>query len=261
MAAYEQAPLDPETGLPPVVLGQAESPEHVNYHHHWFPKRHKHLEQDFPYVSELATESLTLQELGGIAVRMSRGQVMPVEVHVRFHQRYLGPKLPVTLDEKFRVAVRGCSGVVPRTAVNIVNPYETQFVRLKEEDYRRISDERAVRPEHHYYWHHIEKRRALLGDFFIRYALSQDLTGAPERVVGEFLGTHDARKRRELGNFLLISALDASVEPVKPVHAELRKKGLVMPHAPGVLASVKKQLVPHRLPRYHDYLADRLSIA
>lgn len=262
MLTWERPPLDIETGLPLVVLGESAAPNVTNYHHHWFPRRHEHLEGSLPYVTELEVGSYTLHELGGLVVRMSRGQVMPIDVHVQFHRRYrLDPVLPETLRDKFEVAVKGCSGVVPRTAARIISPTETQFVHIDQDEFERISRERLILPEHHYYWHHKEKRRAVLGEFFVRYALLQDLSGAPEKVVREFLETNDQTRRRQLGMYLLKEVFDASINPVRPQHAELRRRGSVLTHVPDVLTSIKKQLVPFRMPRYLNYLADRLQMA
>lgn len=261
MAATHEAPLDTETGMPLLVIGESANPHVTNYHHPWFPKRDDELLADFPYVTELATNELTLTELGGLAVRMSRGQITPVDLHVRFHQQYLGPKLPNTLSDKFIAAVKGCSGVVPRIAIDVTAPEDRQIINLDRKIYERLASTRYVHPEHQQYSHHKELRRAILSDFFMRFALMQDLNGAPDKIVDRFLNATNLAKRSEFGNYLLRSALDASVAPVTPIHANLRKRGLVAYGAPSPVTAVKKQILPQYMPTYRSYLAERLLAA
>lgn len=261
MAATYEAPLDIETGMPFLVIGESSNPYNTNYHHPWFPKRDDELLADLPYVAELDTNELTLSELGGIAVRMSRGQITPIDLHVKFHQQYLGPKLPSTLSEKFIVAVKGCSGVVPRTALDVTAPEGQQLIELDDRAYERLASAHYVHPEHHQYSRHKEQRRAVLSDFFMRYALMQDLNGAPDKLVDRFLNANNLAKRSEFGNYLLRGVLDASVAPVMPIHAKLRKQGLVAYGAPSPITAVKKQILPQQMPAYRSYLADRLLAA
>lgn len=261
MAATLEAPLDIETGMPLLIVGDSNNPDLTNYHHPWFPRRDEDLLADLPYVTELNTNELTLSELGGMAVRMSRGQVTPVDLHVKLHQQCLGPELPRTLNDKYIAAIQGCSHVVPRVAWNVTAPEGKQLVNLDDTTYQLLASPVYVHPEHQQYSHHKELRRAILSDFFMRFALMQDLNGVPDKMVDRFLNANNLAKRSEFGNYLLKAVLDASVAPVVPIHASLRKRGMVPHGAPTPITAVKKQIIPQKMPRYRDYLADRLLAA
>ena len=262
MRYLPHAPLDAATGMPPLLITDASSnPGAINYHHPWFPKRHPELLHDHPYVDEIKPEEHSLQELGGMAVRMSRGQLMPIDVHTEFHRQYGGPLLPNTNFDKFVTAVRGCAGVVPRWGLDVTAPARRQRVAIDIEHMTTQGALRLVRPEYHHYWHHKAERRAILGEYFVRYALLQDFTGASVRVVDEFLHSPDANRRLVLGNLLITQALDASVQPIMPSYAYQRQHKMVRAGAPAPLAAVKKHLVPHQLLKYHGYLKDRLLAA
>lgn len=263
MAAIEPAPVDIETGLPFLVVGESANPTDLNYHHPWFPRRHKELLADHGPSCELDTESLNLSQLGGIALRMSYGQLTARDLHVEFHKRYAGPPIPSTVAQKFVAAVKGCSGILPRYAVKFGGGYEGEHVVLNNNLYEDMLMKRRVFPEYHYArpdgnrYYDKEHCRSIVGDFFVRYALMQDLSGAPDKVVSEFLTTDNARKRKELGGLLLRDVLSASAEPLRPVYNNLKKP----PRYGSPLTAIKKQLVPHRMPNYLRQLEDRLKAA
>lgn len=224
-----EVPIDMETGLPAVILPDStENPYEVNYHHHFFNRRDPRLIGELGSVVNLVTTDLTLDQLAGVAVRMSRGQPLPKDVHVAFHREYgnIGKRLPATLDEKFKVAVQGCAGVASRWAIDLARPSSDQLVYMDDDTYNRVASPDKLCPEDNYYAFDKDVRRSLLADFFVRYALSHELTMISERVVDEFLHTRRAYRRRELGNFILAEALDASVDPIALEHNQLRHKGI-----------------------------------
>lgn len=224
-----EVPIDMETGLPAIILPDStENPYEVNYHHHFFNRRDPRLIGELGSVVNLVTTNLTLDQLAGVAVRMSRGQPLPKDVHVAFHQQYgnIGKRLPTTLDEKFKVAVQGCAGVASRWAIDLTRPSSNQMVYMDDDTYKRVASPDKLCPEDNYYDHNKDVRRSILADFFVSYALSHELTMVSGLVVDEFLHTRNEMRRRELGNFILAEALDATVDPIAAEHNQLKRKGL-----------------------------------
>lgn len=224
-----EVPIDAETGLPALILpDSSQNPHEVNYHHHFFNRRHPQLTGELGSVVDIVTKDLTLDQLAGVAVRMSRGQPLPVDVHVAFHQQYgnIGKRLPTTLDEKFKVAVKGCAGVASRWAIDLARPSSDQLVYMDDDTYNRVASPDKLCPEDNYYDLNKDVRRSILADFFVRYALRHELTMVSGLVVDEFLHTRHERRRRELGNFILAEALDATVDPIAAEHNQLKRQGL-----------------------------------
>lgn len=258
-----EVPIDAETGLPALILpDSSQNPQVVNYHHHFFNKRHPHLLAQLGEVVNIVTEDLTLDELGGVAVRMSRGQPLPVDVHRAFHCEYdnIGKRLPTTVDEKFKVAVKGCAGVASRWAIDLARPRADQLVYMDDDTYRRVASPDKLCPEDNYYAFDKDIRRSHLADFFVRYALSRELTMVSGSIVDEFLHTRNEARRRKLGNFILAEALDASVDPVALEHNQLRRSGIVS----GVRSM--QRMVRHRvrsggLERHYPTLEETLLAA
>lgn len=263
MAAERIVPIDHETGLPPLILPNCSSePDDVNYHHHWFTSTHPDLLGEHGKVVQIRSEELTLEALAGVAVRMSRGQRLPRDVHTEFHRQYRGFwRLPKSVDEKFVTAVNGCAGVVSRWAIDITIPGKDQRVRMDDDMFEKLAMPSELCAEDNYYAHNKDIRRLLLGDFFVRYALDKELDMVSERVIDEFLHTNNDTRRRELGNFILTEAIDAAIDPVVPVHRELRKKGLLQHGANDVRNIVRGHVRTRRLPSYYSHLTERFAAA
>lgn len=224
-----EVPIDVETGLPALILpDSSQNPHEVNYHHHFFNRRDPRLIGELGSVVNLVTTDLTLDQLGGVAVRMSRGQPLPKDVHVAFHREYgtIGKRLPETLDEKFKVALQGCAGVASRWAIDLSRSRADRLVYMDDDTYERVASPDKLCPEDNYYAFDKDIRRSHLADFFVGYALSRELTMVSRLVVDEFLHTRSEVRRRELGNFILAEALDASVDPIAAEHNQLKRRGL-----------------------------------
>lgn len=242
-------PVDELTGLPLAVLpveslaGALFYDFADNYHHHFHPKR-----------SDLLTDA------GGIALRASRGQKLPFWAHTRYHQLFTGPPLPETPQDKFHLCVLACAGFIARQAIDVSGPGDFQTVTMTDEQFEQVSlpeawhISKAHKPDQAHYV------RDAIGRFFASYVLEQQLTHVPDKVIEEFLGTQDERRRKELGNFMLKEAVEIAVEPVKPVHVELGRQGLR--HAnrrdPSPASVVRNFFTKDRFTNYHSELSRRL---
>jgi hypothetical protein len=250
MAAELQSPVCKATGLPLPILPTEPDARALfifeDYHHHFHPRN-----------------SPELKEIEGRAVRYSRGQMIGRFLHDRYHQLFLGPPLPETLDEKFRVAVMACAGVVPRQALDLSTPGEYKVVNLTNDQYERLTDphsihvDRAFHPEQSFY------KRRTIGKFFASYAMQQNVRLAvSDNVIEQFLDVQATPERKkELGNLILREALGMSVESLAPLHRGLQEEGYVAPRKQLPLFSVvRKYFTKEYFQDYHDEIAKRLVI-
>lgn len=100
-----------------------------------------------------------------------------------------------------------------------------------------------------------------MANFFVRYALSRELTMVSERSIDEFLHSPNADRRRKLGNFILAEALNASVDGVAGEYRQLRKKGMVHKRTQSVYSAIHNRVRVRGLAGYHGLLEDSLLAA
>lgn len=218
MAAEIPTPICDVTRLPlPILPTEPDTRARFlfeDFHHHFHPR--------------LSPE---LSDLAGRALRYSRGQDIVRELHNRYHALFLGPQLPTNEEDKFRLTVLACAGVMPREAIDLSRSGHYRKVVLSEEEYawfgesRSIHIDRAYKPDHGYY-----KRRAI-GRFFAAYALKQNVREVvSDRVVGEFTDDKtNPERKKELGNLILREALGMSIDGILPLHRDLKAEGYILP--------------------------------
>lgn len=247
MAAELVTPVDELTGLPLPILPI--EPQHgalfvrYNYHHHFHPRR-----------------SEALQDEGGLAMRYSRGQMLPRSLHRRYHDVFAGPSLAATEEEKFKACVLACAGHIPRRAIDLSNIAEPSEVNLTEAEFdrsgigRNTFVERSQKPAHAWVI------RGRIGRFFATYALKQELGHISERVIDEFLHTTSAERIKELGNFMLSEAVEVAVEPVVPLHLQIIHQGHSSPwFARRPSTVVRRFFSKDYFPAYHEELRKKLA--
>lgn len=234
------APKDELTGLPlPVIITE---PLHgncnatfVDYHHSFHPER------DLIYGDDAQ-----------IALRRSRGQNLPRWLHEHYHKFFAGPEFPQTREEIFGVVVLACAGVVPRQALyfggtdgspRIVNLLESETREIVVKSVRHEAEKGVV--DQNFY-------RAQIGMFFANYAIEQSIEEVvSDRVIDEFLDTKVQSRRQELGNLLLREGIRMSVDPLRPVHEELKKEGLIRRRQSDLQARIQDFFVRSRRKDYH----------
>lgn len=262
MAAEMRTPTDPETGLPYAILPlQSQDHEDVfwDYHHHFFPRRHPLLLPAHFRDSVQAPESFTLTELAALAVRVSRGQLLPRQTHELGHKRLLGPELPETLEEQFITVSKACAGVVSRWAIDLRRPADDLLVYMDEDTFDRVASPKKLCTERAYYDKPADYRRRIIGSFIVKYAIEQDLSHVSPTLIHEFLDTGNDDRRHELGNFLIKEALEVGMAPVLPQHHELKRKGLIQPGKRDARTAIKKYIHKEKLPVYYDTLSAKLK--
>lgn len=247
MTAKIATPTCEATGLPHPILiynhPENRSSGLVNYDHTFFDRNSPELRDD-----------------AGLAVRMSRGQMLPMWLHRRKHERLSGPQLPQTREDKFTVAVKACAGVVSRWAIDLRRPDDELLVYMDDEtfsyvtDHKRLHYEQALKPRGALH------REKIIGQFFIKYALEQDLSHVSESVIEEFLGTQDSLRKKEIGNFLLNEALDVSLAPVLSMHRTLLDGGMVQPGRAKLRPAVSRMIRRGKLIDYYEPLEEKLRV-
>lgn len=105
---FREYPTDPMTDLPYPLLLPDDNGRHaarVDYHHLFHPRARcwNQVQRDRP------TEHFEF-----VLAKMCR------DGSTKYHQKYDGPGLPVTVQDKFAVVVLACAGVVPRKAMQLV---------------------------------------------------------------------------------------------------------------------------------------------
>lgn len=255
MSELLRMPTDEVTGLPHIIYPpdlsyvNASYPD-VTYHHHFYNRRHPDLEglKSLPGHLLDHPEDIPLPRIAGLAVRMSRGQRLPTELHRLVHNTFpLGPELPHTLEDKFVTTVMACSGVVSRWALDVTTNHDDaiKYVYMNDDVFRRMASPRLLCTERAYQDKAADQRRRVLGNFFLRYAIKQDLNIAKNKI-DEFLFTTNDDRLRLIGHEILKEAMEVSIAPVVPIYRDLKLQGMVRPGRPDLRTSVWKYIHPDR---------------
>ena len=218
-----------------------------DYHHHFHPR-----------------SDPQLQHIDGKALRYSRGQLLPRALHNEYHRIFEGPPLPESIEEKFRLTVLACAGVVPRQAIALEGNLEYSEVTLGEREFEDISSSRSIYIERAHKSKAQYYTRRAIGRFFAYYALRQDINEVvSERVIDQFLDQSITDERRkELGNFILTEALGVSTEGLELEHQTLANEGYVSrTHQIAPRKLVRKFFTKDNYPQYHDEVARRIASA
>lgn len=240
-----ETPVDEETGLPiPILPTQALSSSgnmFVDFHHNFHP-----------------AEVLLSGDDAARALRHSRGQDLPRWLHEHYHNYFAGPRLPASREEMFRTCVLACAGVVPRQAIDFSRQGPLIRQSLNDDDYKRIVQtvrhEGAQRADAGRYY------RNRIGIFFANYAIEQSIQEVvSEQVIEQFLMSKDEGERKMLGNLMLREAIQLSVDPVRDIHAGLRKQGLVHRPPAQLSAIVKDFFLPYRRKDYYGALEKKFA--
>lgn len=259
-------PSDPLTGLPYPIWPTGLTPRthrdcRINYHHHFYYKNDKDLLGGRTY-SLLNPENIPLDEISGLAVRMSRGQLLPVGDHEELHRRFrAGPEPPRNRAAKFHTVVLACAGVVPHFGLDLSRPIGEEIIELSKAQTAYFLGPRVLLAEKQYVDGAAYIRRATIGSFMLRYAAAQDLQHVSHRVVKEFLSTTDLARRIELGGLIMRDAISQSVEPIMPAYNTLRGEGMVPPVGPDLRASVRKLIKARPVTCMLSELSARLAVA
>ncbi len=226
MAAEFTTPVCEVTGLPLPILppepresGALSISRSPDFHHAWHPRR-----------DVLAIKS------GGLALRRSRVQTTSWEVHHNgYHDMFIGPELPNSTDELFRLTVLSAAGVVPRRAIDLSRKWDYKIVDLDDDQHAMILNKVKI------------ERRKPISRFFAEYALEQNVTDViTDSQINEFLDRRtDGGKKREIASILLAGALEISVDNLGLTnsHRELRDQGLLVENKPKTLKRVAKRIV------------------
>lgn len=250
MTATIQSPVCEVTGLPLPILPTEPHPGarflYQDFHHHFHPRT-----------------SPELEGLAGQALRFSRGQDIPRFLHNRYHELFAGPVLPVTEEEKFRLTVLACAGVVPRHAINLDTGGGYSLVELDYDEYELLAAPRSIHIEKAYKFNRGSfHRRQTIGMFFAAYAMQQNVREVvSNHVIEQFVDdTTKPERKKELGNFILKEALDLSLDALIPFHRELKQEGYVRKeHATGLNEVVRKFFNKKYYSAYHGIMAVRLA--
>jgi len=197
----------------------------------------------------------------GFALRYSRGQDLPIWLHDRYHEIFLGPHLAQTTEEKFTAVVLACAGVVPREALDLYTPDAYRKIALDNKQHefirRRIYFEGAASRAK-------SSKRNNIGKFIAEHALQSSLAEVMtehdvRKKVNEFLRPRSEAQRYDAGKVILRHVVDASVAELIPIHKEAKKEGMVRHNRKGLGEIVLKFFTVDRFQDYFDPLEDQLS--
>ena len=167
--------------------------------------------------------------------------------------------MPETVEEKYIHVTKACAGLVSRMAIDLRRPQKKLLVYMDDDTFNKVTSPRQLCGERYYYDRPANHRRRVIGNFFLKYALEQDLSHISPMVIDEFLTTKHVARRLELGNLLLRDALDISLAPVLPIHRQLKTQGMIQPGKKDMRTAIKKFIHPERLPAYYFSLSAKLA--
>lgn len=257
-------PVDEITGLPFPILTVNTHEEVVyggvtNHHHPNYDRRDPDLEGNIQIETGGARPSILdrlykvgLSKLGGLAVRVSRTQRLVPELHGKAHQKYpKGPILPHEVGEKHLVALKNCLGVVPRVAVDVTAPPDKRFNHMDDTVFKAVAEAWSIHVERYYFNRPEGYQNRILGAFFIRSVLNNDLSHmAP--AIESFLGAKDRPSRRILREKILDELVDMSLQPLLPDYKEFKKAGMLQPGSLSAHSALKDYMaVEWRMMGFH----------
>jgi hypothetical protein len=264
MAAELITPVDELSGIPLSVAPPLErlprhNPDITNWHHLYHPR-----------------SAPELQTLGGMALRNSRIQLLPVRDHNTgrgtYHTYYKGPVLTDNEEEQFRLCVLACSGYLSEEVIDLRLPNGPDVRKITDME-RRIF--RQIPPAPHvnsdavrrfregegtaYGYRRAKqilesrnRRQAEMGynnfqygydvirNFFQDYTVRRPLGHIKETHVEEFLSTPNAERQRQLGHWLLAKQSEVAAEGVRGLYQAARQSGSLHPRMPAEPASLIK---------------------
>ena len=248
MNEIRKFPIDEITGLPHVILTTGLSKDipsagKTNHHHANYQRQHPDLEGHMllsgPGNVLSSLDELSLGKLGGLAVRVSRTQRLEPVLHTLLHIKFPeGSDKANALSDKFVTAVENCAGVVSRTAVDVTAAEGHEFVHMDDDTFAKVVNPWRLHIEEYYYDRPEGYQKRVLGSFFMRYASEQDLGHISPDIIDEFLSTSDPGRKTSLGRDILREAVDVSIEPVAPIHQELRRLGMIQAASKGLRHAV-----------------------
>jgi hypothetical protein len=175
----------------------------VNKHHRWAPKKFLIHRQG---------------EIGKV-LRYSCYQHVPVELHEAFNCYFDKPELPKTRVAKFGALLLSIARYIPAETVDMSGG-EVSIREMTDEERQLIWANNELRPE----------QGSAIQRNVLDYVARQDITGADESVVEEFLTTPSKEIRVVRGKQLLKIAAEVAVEPVEQVYIDAWEGKLLPRH-------------------------------
>lgn len=204
------SPVDELTGVPLILHPEGSSNDSHRFspdkHHPWHPKNH-------PLVKS--------GTLGGEALRASRVQLASYDLHhLDYHRNFYGPELPDNDTSRFNLIVLTAAGYIPEQAL-MFSEYQKPYLKdITLEQRLKLWQTGRIRVD----------SPGIVRSFLKDYSLGQDLSDINERVIDEFLFTHDPIKRLELGYTLIGKAVLRATIPIKDTYKEAFKAELLPPY-------------------------------
>lgn len=226
MAAETITPTCEVTGLP-LSIGPERSREIEAFsvsgaydrHHAFHPER-----------------SDQLKTIAGLALRNSRIQSVRYDLHHHgYHNIFVGSELPENPDDYFRLSILAVAGVVPRSAIKIINKDEYEVVGLTNAQHAGVAE--RVMPD----------STKEISRFYTQYAVEKGF----DWLLGE--STIDAlldrrtpyKQRREIASNLVREILGETIKELNldKAHREYKQEGLIAAQRPHTFAWTAKRLV------------------
>jgi hypothetical protein len=191
--------------------------------------------------------------------------------HTRYHQNFDGTAYPEDEHDAFKVTILNCAGYVPSYGVHVKQD-ELVIRPLRSNEKHALRKPRSFVTER-YYRGRGEQRKSI-GQFIMYYALSQQFDDMKQLEVEEFLSLtpeaiekaptshqHNLEERKvQLAMKLTNSAIDASVELVRPDFQRARKQDLLRRDLAAIDPwSIAKAQLSDKEPDYYATLESLLA--
>ncbi len=276
LAEPARAPQDPITGQPYLILPvQMPGDQKDTYHHLWYYRKDPDLGGGrWPTKIETAK----YQQIAGLSVRLSCGEYLMRSTHEAVHARFpAGPVLATEIADKFRIAVTGAVGIVPRKLIDVTQPKGSELIDVDDRTFDEVANPDTAGLEHFRNPRTKAEARSIVGNFILRYAIREDLTQLDHRLLERYVQAKRFAVKQEVGAEILDGALQLAIAPFQAQLEDFRQQGMVQPgrqdaitelrnlipnHAYGlVIPSLKHYVSYARMARCRQLAAARAQVA
>lgn len=208
---------------------------------------------------------LELQDYAGKALRCSRTQQLPNQLHMglypgSYHDIFWGPEIvPTDGQGKITKALLYIAQVIPREAIVLKGDEYEIKKGLTNKEHAFLSDPRLTHIEGNSYRSR-QFQQHQIGSAIVRYALNQNLENIDsQKVRKDFLRTVDRQREAELGNLMIRSAIEESIKPALAIYEEAKTEGMVDPRRLDLRTIVRNFVPASDFGNYYEILRARLS--
>jgi hypothetical protein len=216
LPSQRKTPVDELTGLPYSIFFTPEDLDlPQNYHHSWHPENDS-----------------VLKGISGLALRMSRGQIAPEEMHRtgyhHFRDGFKGPAMLNDIDWKFQKMALGLTDALPRMAIDARTPGRYRILEISDDEHHFLSHPSRFHRENRFSGAAEDTGAAVIGQFIGLYAISQVRRDTlTESNLEKLRRTESTKTIMRLGRDALSQVLEEKVKAADDLYYLAAEQGMV----------------------------------